>query len=242
MFPVFTPEQARIISEERTAKDALRARGLAETTKELLATKDEVEREFKEMMERHRMEAEDFYNKQVLVRKELELEVEVLEERRRIALTPPLIKAEDIHSVQEELHARKLELDLRESETEERSRLVMRQMDSNSSQKQDLDMREKRIERMEHGAETQKNQVAESARLMNLHMESFEERMATKETEFAYKQSELDARENLANEREHMFEKREDEIRAGTRLLEDRRILLEKGFEEFRRLKNKHDN
>ena len=232
---VFTPAQAKSAAEERTAKDALRAKGLAEITKELLKEQEKAERDF-ELTLRQQREAMSIFMEESRIKKDaLEKEVVRLEDRRKKALIPPLIKAEDIHSVQEELHARKLVLDLQESEQEESSRLLMRRLDELSTQKQDLDSREQRVKRMELGAETQKNQVAESAKLLGRQIAEFTQRAEEKELEFAHKQSELDATANLQSEIDRGFIKREEEIQASMRLLDDQRILLQKGFNELRK-------
>ncbi len=234
---VFTPAQAKSAAEERTAKDALRAKGLAEITKELLKEQEKAERDF-ELTLRQQREAMFIFMEESRIKKDaLEKEVLRLEDRRKKALIPPLIKAEDIHSVQEELHARKLVLDLQESEQEESSRLLMRRLDELSTQKQDLDSREQRVKRMELGAETQRNQVAQDAKHLGLQLADFQRRTEEKETEFAYRQSELDAQANLQREIELSFVKREEEIQASMRLLADQRILLDQGFSELRRHK-----
>ena len=235
MIQVFTPAQSRSAAEERTAKDALRAKGLAEITKELLKERTDAERTFEQVMANQRLEMEQWLQESTAKKNTLEKEVLRLEKRRKEALIPLLIKAEDIHSVQEELHARKLVLDLQESEQEESSRLLMRRLDELSTQKQDLDSREQRVKRMELGAETQKNQVAESAKLLGRQIAEFTQRAEEKELEFAHKQSELDATANLQSEIDRGFIKREEEIQASMRLLDDQRILLQKGFNELRK-------
>ena len=232
---VFTPAQAKSAAEERTAKDALRAKGLAEITKELLKEQEKAERDFEQTLRQQREAMSIFMEESRIKKDALEKEVVRLEDRRKKALIPPLIKAEDIHSVQEELHARKLVLDLQESEQEESSRLLMRRLDELSTQKQDLDSREQRVKRMELGAETQKNQVAESAKLLGRQIAEFTQRAEEKELEFAHKQSELDATANLQSEIDRGFIKREEEIQASMRLLDDQRILLQKGFNELRK-------
>lgn len=237
---VFTPAQSKSVGEDRVAKDARRATVIADITKELLEEKTKAEIEFEESMTRQREEAEKWYTETLKGRNELEKEVKILEERRRLALMPPLIKAEDIHSVEEELWARKLEVDLKENDNEDASRALMVRLDEVSERELDLNGREKRIKQMEQGAEIQKNQVATNAKKLSLRIDDFEKRVIETETNLAFQQSELDAKTNLYAEKERMYEEREVEIQAAKRLLADERLLLDKGFEELRRLKEKH--
>lgn len=236
-FEVFTPARASSAAEERAAKDALRARNLAETTKELLITKDEVEMEFDQTMKRQQQEAEGWFQVEMERKTKLLKEVEQLEERREKALMPLLIKSEDIHSVEEALSARKLELDAQEVEIEEHSRLVMLKLDELSSKEQDYDERNKRLKRQETAGETQRNQITHELKQLNVQIEEFQKKSEERETDFAYRQSELDALENLYKERELGFARREEEIEASRRLLDDGRLLLEKGFAELRKNK-----
>lgn len=242
MLKVFTPAEARTAAEERQHQDATRAKTLADLTDEIVQSKNEAERDFKETMRKQSAEAEAWFTENTRKKNGLLREIEDLEARRKKALIPLLIKAEDIHSTEEALQARKLELDSRESQLEEDSRTLMRRLDEVSDKKQDLETREARLKRMELGAETQKNQVAQDAKRLSLQMAEFEQRMEEKETDFAYRQSELDARSNLFSEKENLLAERENEIEAAKRLLADQRNLLAKGFEELKRLKEQHDN
>lgn len=239
---VFSPAQARTANEERIAKDALRAKNVAEVTQELLQTKADVEKEFEETMARQRLETEEFFNQTNEKKRILEREVLELEERRKQALMPPLIKAEDIHSISEALHARGLELDYRESENEEDSRVLMRRLNEVAEQQQSLDERDARVKRLEKSTEAQRVQTAQGVQRLNKQMEDFRIRVEEKETVFAFKQSEMDAKENLLDEREKGFVARETEIQNAVRLLADHRLLLEKGFIELRQKQQKHVN
>lgn len=236
---IFTPAQAKGASEERLAKDARRAQALADTTNDLLKANADAERLFEETMAKQREETEQWFAENVARKKALADEVERLEKRRKEALMPPLIKAEDIHSVSDALHARKLELDLQEQENEETSRLLMRRLDEVSERELDLNKREKQVKRMEHGAELQRDQVAQDAKRLSRQIAEFQEKVETTQADFAFKESELDARKNLYDQNDLLLVEREKEIEAGKRLLADQRLLLDKGFEELRKLKVK---
>ncbi|MDE2101559.1 MAG: hypothetical protein KGL39_30215 [Patescibacteria group bacterium] len=237
---IFSPTEAKAAAEERADKDLRRASTIADTTKELLEMKAQTEREFAETLERQKKEAAAFHEEQLAKKKELEREVERLEKRRKEALMPLLIKEEDIHSVQEALHARELVVARKETEQEEESRALMRRLDEVSSKEQELSEREARTKRIEQGAEFQKNQVAADARRLGIQLADFQKMVEDKEIAFAYRQSELDAQAKLQQEKEQLFIQREKEIAAGKRLLEDQRSLLAKGFEELRREQQKH--
>lgn len=240
--PLFSPAQAKSAAEQRFTFEAQRARNLSALTDELREEQAETERMFQENMDRQKKEHEEWFVAMTTQKNNLKVDVEDLEERRRRALMPPLIKAEDIHSTEEALWARKLELDAREFDVEEESRVLMRRLDEVSSREQDVDARSKRLKRMESGAQLQHNQVSQSAKQLNLQILDFQKRSSDKEAEFAYQQSELDAKENLSRENERLIEEREREIEAGKRLLADQRLLLEKGFAELNRLKEKYGN
>lgn len=231
---VFTPIQAKSVAEQRAAKDAFRAKGLADITEELLQEKKEAELEFNATMERQKLQAQVFIDETSERKNLLAKEVERLEKRRQEALKPPLVKAEDIHSISEALHARKLELDAQEIKNEDASRSLMHKLDIVSTTEQDLSQREKRLKVKELGAETQRMQVAKDAKRITLQLQSFVKMTEEKETEIAFKQSELDARTNLIKQTEDGFVTREKEIQAAMRLLADQRLLLEKGFKELR--------
>lgn len=231
---VFSPVQAKSAAEQRTAKDALRAKGLAEITGELLKEKNEVELEFSATMERHRASAQAWFDGNNEKKNSLTKEVERLESRRQEALKPPLIKAEDIHSISEALHARKLELDLQQAENEDATRLLMTRLDTLSTNEEDFKQREKRLKVKEMGIETQRTKLAKDARKITLQLQSFLTMTEEKETDIAFKQSALDARTNLIEQTEKRFVAREQEIQAAMRLLADQRLLLEKGFIELR--------
>lgn len=231
---VFTPAQARSMGEQRIARDSMRATSLAETTKELLDMKKEVEKSFDDEMKRQRETTEKWFEETSLRKNELLKEVEKLEDRRKKALLPPMIAAEDIHSTEEALWARKLELDSRSSEVEEESRFLMAKLDANSSKEQDLDEREKRMKVMELGVETQRNQISQELKQFNIKLVEFNNKIEEKEKEFAYRDSELDARKNLYDENDRSLIAREKEMESAHRLLADQRLLLSKGFEELR--------
>lgn len=231
---VFTPTQAKSAAEERTAKDALRAKNIAEITQELIKTKDEIEIEFANTMKQQQEVAEKWFEDNTYRKNALIQEVEILEVRRKRALMPPLIKAEDIHSTSEALHARKLELDLQQSENEEESRILMQRLDEVSTREHDIDQREKRLKVKELGCETQSNQIAKDAKRLALQMADYQRQVDEKQTDFAYRESEMDARNNLLDERERGYVIRENEIQASMRLLADQRLLLEQGFKELR--------
>lgn len=231
---VFTPSQAKSAAEQRTSKDALRAKGLAEITKDLLKEKEDAERSFDLSLKRQQKESKEWFEANLTQKKALEEEVSRLEERRKEALMPLLIKEEDIQSVQEALKARELMVQQRELENEETARNLMRKIDAAQDQKQTLDERESRLQRQEQGAEFQRNQIVSDARRLTIQLSDFERRMVEKETEIAYKQSELDARTNLISDKEKGFVGREKKIEAAKRLLADQRLLLEKGFKELR--------
>jgi chromosome segregation ATPase len=241
-FGVFTPTQAKIAAEQRTSKDAIRAKEIATITQELLKEKEEIERSFQETIVRQQKIAEQLYEENVAKKKELEAQVEKLEKRRTDALMPLLIKEEDIQSTQDSIRARQLELDERAASLEDEQRVLMRRLDEVSSRIQDLDAREKRVKQMEQGAEFQRNQVANSIKRMNTQMAEFQNKVEEKETAFAYRQSELDAQKNLYDENDKKLIEREKEIAAGKRLLADQRVLLEKGFKELIKLKEKYGN
>lgn len=199
--------------------------------------KAETEIEFEEAMKRQRQEAETWFKETTAKKEELAKEVGRLEKRRQEALMPLLIKSEDIHSVEEALLAQKLQIEAQALENEENSRLLMQKLDDSSSKEQDIEERTKRLKRLEQATEAQRNLAAEELKQFNAHIEEFQKKSEERETQFAYRQSELDALENLYKEREKGFEMREQEIEASKRLLNDGRILLEKGFEELRRNK-----
>ncbi len=241
MLKVFSPTESRGQADARLAKDTIRAKTLAELTDEILEAKNNAEIAFIEMMERQKKEAEEWTISTTERKQALAREVERLEQRRKNALIPPLIKAEDIHLVEEELWARKLEVDLKESENEEKTRSLMVQLDAVASREQDLTQRERRTKQMEEGAEMQKQQVASSSRLLSLRLVNFEQMASERETALAYQQSELDARVNLCKDTETSLVEREREIEAANRLLQDQRVVLDKGFEELRKLKEKQE-
>lgn len=234
MIQVFSPAQAKSVGEQRIAKDALRAKGLAEITDEVLKEKKDAEEAFAFSMKRQQQEADEWFKNNLKEKQALTEEVERLEQRRKDALSPLLIKEEDIHSVQEALNARELTVQQQEIENGEVARTLMRKIDAVQDQQQSLDEREKRVVRQEQGAEFQKNQIIKDAKRLTVQLSEFEARMSLKETEIAYKQSELDARTNLIEEKEKGFFTREQEVQAAMRLLTDQRILLEKGFKELR--------
>lgn len=231
---IFTPTQSKSEAEQRASTDALRAKNLADITRELITEKNEAEASFDQTMKKQQ-EVSDIWFKDNLSRKqELETEVAKLEKRRKEALSPLLIKEEDIQSVQELLTARELSITAKETENEEESRLLMRKMDEFSHREQDLSKKEKRIQAWEQGVETQRNQSVLELKAMNTRMEEFQKRVEEKESEFAYRQSEIDALTNLQAEKEKGFVDREKEIASSMRLLTDQRLLLSKGFEELR--------
>lgn len=238
---VFSPAQARSKAEERSVQEINRARAIAEATATLLKEQEEIDAAFKVRLKENQATAETWFLENTERKNQLLREVELLEKRREQALIPPFIKAEDIHSTEEALWARKLELDARESSTEGQCRLLMKKLDEVSEKETDLASREKRVKAMELGAEDQKNSVALSAKKLNKRIEEFERDKENREAELAFQDSELDARENLYNERDLMLKKREEEIETAKRLLADQRHLLDRGFEELRRLKDTHE-
>lgn len=239
---VFTPVQARSAGEQRIAKDAMRAQSLAETTKELILTKNEVEKEFEETMKKKQEESAKWFAENIEKKNALLKEVEKIEERRKKSLEPILISADDIHNEFEALQARKLELDMQDEEMQEEYRKLTQKMDLVSSKEQDLNEREKRVRRVELGSETQRNQVAESSRLLNKKLSEFQQNIEQKDMDIAFRESELDARKNLYDQNDQLLITREKEIESAKRLLADQRILLEKGFQELRAKQKKHVN
>lgn len=230
---VFTPAQAKIAAEQRTSKDALRAKGLADITKELLKEKELAETEFKATMEQHKKDAEDWFKENFNKKDTLLKEIEKLEKRKQEALSPLLINAEDIHSTQEALASRELIVQQKETEIEEEARSLMHKLDKVADIKQSLDERENRVKRQELGNETQRNQIANDAKKITVQLQEFLAITSQKETDIAFERSELDARKNLLDEVEKGFIEREKEIEAAKRLLADQRVLLEKGFKEL---------
>lgn len=241
-FQVFTPAESKKDDEVRRDKDAGRARVILDTTKELLQAQKDAEDDFQATMERQRREAAEWFEDNQAKKKELAEEVMALEKRRKDALMPLLIKSEDIHSVEEALRARALELDAKESSLEEESRLLMSRIDDISTREQTISKKEDYLARSEKTFEGRKSQILEDSHKLSNRMEQFEKDMAEREMTMAYRQSELDARENLYKGNEERLIEREREIEAGKRLLEDQRLVLEKGFAELRRLQEKHAN
>lgn len=223
MFSVFTPEQARSAAEERMGKDALRARGLAETTKELLQTKDEVEREFAQTMDRQRKEAEAWFLDTTDKKKALKDEVEGLLRQREEALSPLLIQQGDIHSIGESLKAREISVARREETVEEESRLLMRRMDELSSRETDIEKGEKRLKVAEQGLEIQRTQVREGSAQLTDRVVDFQTKMNDREFELSLRQSEQDATDNLQKEKAEKLLSKERELESARRLLEDDR-------------------
>lgn len=237
---VFTPAEAKNAADIRLNKDASRAQNILEATREILAAKNEAERSFEETMKKQQDIAAAWFEETTTKKNAVLREVERLEDRRRKALKPPLIKAEDIHTFEEKLWARKLELDALEDEHETRGRELMQRLDECSTQQNDLDKREKRIKIMELATEDQKNKVASDLRHLNMQLAEFYKTKEEAEMALAFQKSELDAQAKLQKEKEDGFIERENEIQAAMRLLADQRFLLEKGFEELRKTKLKH--
>ena len=231
---VFTPTQAKTAQEERIGKEALRARTLAETTKELLETKNEVEQEFEQTMARHKAASEQFYAEELEKKKALKEEVLLLEQRRKDALSPLIQREKDIESREQQLCTDKELFESEKEEFEDKNRAFMKNLDILSTRQQELDEREDRVRRMEYGAQTQRDQIAHDAKNLALRLSAFLKDMQEKETAFAYRESELDAKVNLYNDKLKNIEEREEKITQSMRLLEDQRELLEKGFKELR--------
>lgn len=242
MLKVFSPAEARSAAEERQSKDATRARSIATLTDDLIREKNEVEAAFEATLRQQKEEAEHWFEENLARKKALEEEVGKLELRRKEALSPLLIKEEDIHSVQEALKARELSVEAKEEKVDDEVRGLMRRLDEMGDRELKLKDREQRVQRMEQGAQTQHTQVAQDAKRLSLKMLEFEQKVSERETDLAYRQSELDARTNLYAEKDKLFVERENEIQAAMRLLADQRVLLDKGFAELRNLQNKHDN
>ncbi len=242
MLKVFSPAEARSEAEERQSKDATRARSIAALTDDLIREKNEADAAFEDTMRQQKEEAAAWFEENLSRKKSLEEEVNTLERRRKEALSPLLIKEEDIHSVQEALKARELSVEAKEGEVEEAVRGLMRRLDEVGDRELKLRDREQRIQRMEQGAQVHHTQVAQDAKRLSLKMLEFEQKVSERETDLAYRQSELDARTNLYAEKEKLFVERENEIQAAMRLLADQRVLLDKGFAELRKLQQQHDN
>lgn len=235
MFEVFTPARAKSAAEDRLSKDVLRARSLVDLTRELIEEKNKAENDFNETMQRQQKEAEKEFAERIARKNILEREVERLEQRRKAAISPLTQREKDIKSKEESLIARELVIVDQEAENEEDSRLLMRRLDDISMQKQMLDEREAKIQRIEHGIEIQRKQTIEGSKYLALQMAVYQQKVDAMQAEFFRREAGLLAKESLYIEREKGFEKREFEVSEEFRLLADRRILLDKGFEELKR-------
>lgn len=239
-FGVFSPREVKSEGQARAVRDSIQAHNLAKTIDELLQEKKRTEDDFdasiKALQERHAKEVEGL-NAQ---KSALEAEIQKLEKRRKAALSPLLIDANDIHSTQKELSERTRVLALQEQENEETRRALVRRLDEIAERERQLDDREQSIARMKKGAEMQRSQIESSSKRLNARMEAFERTVADKEMDFAFKESELDARRKLYEDNDKRLIERENELAAGRRLLQDQRLLLEKGFEELRKSQKKH--
>lgn len=232
---VFTPAQSKSAAEERTSKDALRAKGLASITHELLDEKNRAERDFEETMKNQREIAEHWFSDNLIRKNQLTKEIEDLEGRRERALSPLIQREEDIQSKEEDLAIRITQCGEKESENDEVTRILMRRLDEVSSKEQDLFERERQLRRREEGCEMQRTQVAEGSRLLNIQIMNFNEKIEEKEVQFAYKKSEQDAITQLQSEKENGYLLREKKIHDDNIVLADQRELLKQGFEELRR-------
>lgn len=223
---VFSPIQARSAAEERTAKDALRAKNIAEVTQELIKTKEEVEKEFEETMARQRSITEEEFEEHIAKKKVLEEEVVALEERKRLALIQPLIQVDDVFSFKESLQAREAILAVKELQSEDSSRTLMRRLDEVSSREQDVKGEEQRIKIIKESAELQSKQVTESAHRHSLLVVEYQAQINEKEFGLASAHSKLDAATNLYEEKEKRLVERENEVYVALRLLEEKRELF----------------
>lgn len=234
------PRTSSLGCEERIAKDALRAQSIADTTKDLLTTKEKVEKDFNEMMAKQQKDFEDFVQGKIKERKALEKEVEKLEHRKKVALTPLVEREKGVQLQEEDLKRRSYELALTASNQEETARVLMRRLDDVSIREQNALNQEEKVKRMEQGSEMQRMQVAQDARRLGLRLADFQRESEEKERDFAYIQSELDARHNLILEKEKGFKEREQELERERIRLADQRFELEKAFDEIRKLNNYH--
>lgn len=232
---IFTPTQAKSASEERMVKDSIRARSIADTTRELLKAQTDAERDFDDMMKRQQEIAADFYRKSVEQKTTLENEVSQLEERRQKAISPLIEREKAIQSGEESLEKREELIGLKEAENEEESRILMARLDGITFKEQELDKRETHVKSMEKGAEIQRIQVAEDAKRLGIALAEFQAHCEEKENGFAYRQSELDADMNLYIEKDKKLAIREKEVKDEWLRIIDQRKTLERAFEEIRR-------
>lgn len=232
---IFTSVEARNANEQRYAQDSLRAQTLIRTTNELLKTRNEAETDFEETIKRQQEITEREFVAKIERNNQLERETIALEERKKKALTPLIAREKLVHSQEEALHEEENQLLLREVENEERTRLLMEKLDDLSTQQQDLNKRVKQLRLKEQGAETQSHQIAEQVRMFNRKLIDFQAKVEGKETEFAFRQSELDARKNLYDGNDTRLKTREQAMRVAQQQLAQERFLLDKGFGELRK-------
>lgn len=223
VFRIFTPSEARSMGEKRAAHDADRAQTLANTTKELLQTKDEVEQAFDETMRQQRREQEAWEEEKRERKNKLLSEIEELEERHERALIPLTSREAIIKSAEDALKQRESEAGVKEAENEDTSRRLMAKLDAVYTREEDVKTGEKRLKVRREGVEIQATQVADSARKLNERTDEFNTYVETKENEFAYRESELDARKNLYDENAKLLAKRELNMRFEQERLEDKR-------------------
>lgn len=241
MFGVFTPEQVRNQAQQRSLRDSQRARDISDTIDVLLKEQNDLEREFAESMNARRKEAEEEYEKRLQEKRALDDEIRKLEERRREALRPLLLSEQDVQSAQEALKVREDAVATAEAENEETHRALVKKINETAERARNLDERESLVKRREAGAEMQRQQVSQSAKQVNALLQKFEQEKADWDIERAHQQSEFDARKNLYDQQDARLLEREQEIEASMRLLQDQRVLLDKGFAELRKLQQQHD-
>lgn len=235
---IFTPAQARNATEERNSKDAQRAKVIVDVTNDLIKERNEAEQAFEATLKFQREKNEAEINRFIDKKNALLSEISGLERRREDLLSPLLLVKNELDSEREAVLILKLQNEAKEQELIEEKRLLMSKLDEVSTLKQDLENRSKLLRTRELGSESQRNQIAHDARRLSVQTSEFYSKVNEKQSEFAFRESELDARSNLLDEREKGFMRREEEIKSAKILLQDQRIQLDKGFEELRKKQN----
>ena len=90
-------------------------------------------------------------------------------------------------------------------------------------------------DRIERGAEIQRNQILQDAKRLSSELSLFAEEKKKIETQFALRQSEQDARQNLLDEREKAFIEREKKIENDKLIIKNQFAELEKTAEYIRK-------
>lgn len=235
---IFTPADARSAAEKRVSKEEARAHTIIEVTKELLDTKTQAEQDFERTLKRQQKTNEQEYEASLRRKLELNKEVEALEERKRQALSPLIEREKTVELAEESIRHRQADLDMQEEDLEEKTRLLMEKLDDVSSRELQVADREAYVQRLQQGVEIQRDQTAQDARNLAIQLSEFQKQVEDKEVAFAFRQSELDAQENLYKEKDGLLLKREEEVKEEWIRIRDQRIQLDKAFTELR--KNTH--